>query len=76
VEATLLGAAGALLARIGADHKPFERRLHESTEAAARTICEPSAFDEAIRRGAALSMDEVLDVAVDAPQAVEDSRGG
>jgi len=74
--ATLLGAAGALLARIGADHKPFERRLHESTETAARTFCEPSAFDEAIRRGASMSLGEVLDVAVDAPQAVEDSRRG
>ena len=74
--ATLLGAAGALLARIGADYKPFERRLHESTESAARTICGPSAFDEAIRRGASMSMGDVLDVAVEAPVAVEDSRRG
>jgi len=64
--ATLLGAAGALLARIGADYKPFERRLHKSTEAAARAACDPGAFDDATERGASLSMDEVLDTAVDA----------
>jgi predicted ATPase/DNA-binding SARP family transcriptional activator len=64
--ATLLGAAGALLARIGADYKPFERRLHESTESAARAACDPGAFATAIEQGASLSMDEALDAAVDA----------
>ena len=63
--ATLLGAAGALLARIGADYKPFERRLHESTESAARAACDPGAFAKAIEQGASLSMDEALDAAVD-----------
>jgi predicted ATPase/DNA-binding SARP family transcriptional activator len=63
--ATLLGAAGALLARIGADHKPFERRLHESTEAAARAACEQGTFAMAIDQGASLSMDEALRVAVE-----------
>jgi non-specific serine/threonine protein kinase len=62
--ARLLGAAGALLARIGADYKPFERRLHESTEAAARAACDPGAFSNAIEQGASLSMDEALDAAV------------
>ena len=64
--ATLIGAAGALLARIGADYKPFERRLHESTESAARAACDPGAFAKAIEQGASLSMDEALDAAVDA----------
>jgi predicted ATPase/DNA-binding SARP family transcriptional activator len=64
--ATLLGAAGALLARIGADHKPFERRLHEATEAAARTACDPGAFAQAIDHGASLTMAEVLDLALEA----------
>lgn len=64
--ATLLGAAGALLARIGADYKPFERRLHESTESAARAACDPDAFATAIEQGASLSMHEALDAALDA----------
>ena len=64
--ATLLGAAEALLARIGADHKPFERRLHESTESAARAACDPSTFDDATARGASMSMGEVLDLALEA----------
>jgi predicted ATPase/DNA-binding SARP family transcriptional activator len=72
--ATLLGAAGALLARIGADHKPFERRLHESTEALARAACDPGAFEEAMGRGASMSTSEVLDIAVEAPRAGEGSR--
>jgi predicted ATPase/DNA-binding SARP family transcriptional activator len=66
--ATLLGAAGALLARIGADYKPFERRLHESTESAARAACDPDAFEDASERGASLSLDDVLDVAVSVSQ--------
>jgi predicted ATPase/DNA-binding SARP family transcriptional activator len=74
--ATLLGAAGALLARIGADYKPFERRLHESTEAVARAVCEPSAFEEAMRLGASMSVGEVLDSAVEAPRAGKGSRPG
>lgn len=63
--ATLLGAAGAVLARIGADHKPFERRLHESTVSAARAACDPAAFDTAMERGASMSMDEVLELALE-----------
>jgi predicted ATPase/DNA-binding SARP family transcriptional activator len=60
----LLGAAGALLARIGADYKPFERRLHESTESAARASCDPEAFAEATEQGASMSMDEVFELAL------------
>ena len=62
--ALLLGAAGALLARIGADFKPFERRLHEATAAAARAAGDPGAFAEASDRGASMPLDEVLDLAV------------
>ncbi len=66
--ATLLGAAGALLARIGADHKPFERRLHESTEAAARAACDLEAYEEATEQGASMPMEDVLDVALSVSQ--------
>ena len=63
--ATLLGAADALLARIGADHKPFERRLHESTESAARAVCAPGVFEDATARGASMPMTDVLDLALE-----------
>ena len=72
--ATLLGAAGALLARIGADHKPFERRLHESTESATRAACDPRAFEDAMSQGASMSMDEIVDSAVGAPHAGKSSH--
>jgi len=67
--ATLLGAAGALLTRIGADHKPFERRLHESTESRARSVCDSAAFDAAAAQGAAMPLAAVLDLAVAAAPA-------
>jgi predicted ATPase/DNA-binding SARP family transcriptional activator len=60
--ATLGGAAGALLRTIGADFKPFERRLHESTEARARSLCGASAFEEASSRGASLPLSAVLEL--------------
>lgn len=66
--ATLLGAASALLARIGADYKPFERRLHESTDSAARAVCSPGAFAEVTEQGASMSMDDVLHMAVSVSQ--------
>lgn len=61
--AKLGGAAGALLRAIGADFKPFERRLHEATEAQARSLCGASAFEEASSRGAAMPLDAVLELA-------------
>ena len=64
--ATLLGAAGALLNRIDADFKPFERRLHESTEARVRAACAEEDFDEAAARGASMSFPDILDLAVGA----------
>ncbi len=62
--ATLLGAAGELLGRIGADFKPFERRLHESTASAVRGACGPTLFDEALERGASMPTADVLDLAL------------
>ena len=62
--ATLLGAAGALLGRIGADFKPFERRLNKSTESAVRAACDARIFDEARERGASMPPEDVLDLAL------------
>ena len=62
--ATLLGAAGALLGSIGADFKPFEGRLHESTESAVRAACGRSLFDEALARGASTPTADVLELAL------------
>jgi non-specific serine/threonine protein kinase len=59
--ALLLGSAGALLEEMGADFKPFERQLHDSTEAAARELCGPDAFADAERHGASLTLDEALE---------------
>lgn len=69
--ATLSGASGALLRTIGADFKPFERRLHDSTEARARSLCGASAFEEASSRGASLPLEVVLDLA----RVVQSGRG-
>jgi hypothetical protein len=60
--ATLSGAAGALLRTIGADFKPFERRLHDSTEARAHSLCGAGAFEEASSRGASLPLGAVLEL--------------
>jgi tetratricopeptide (TPR) repeat protein len=60
----LLGAAGALLAQIGADYKPFERQLHETAQREAETLCGPADHVAACERGAAMSLDEALDVAL------------
>ena len=63
--AMLSGAAGALLRTIGADFKPFERRLHESTVERARSLCVVSTFEEASGRGASQPLAAVLDLARD-----------
>ena len=67
--AMLVGAADALLRQIGADFKPFERRLHDSTLSELRGRFDPAALDEAIAHGASLSLAEALDLAMSAPQA-------
>lgn len=74
--ATLGGAAGALLRAIGADYKPFERRLHESTEEQARSLCGPTLFEEATGRGASLALEAVLDLARDVHVGAPQSERG
>ena len=64
--ATLLGAAAALLTQMGADFKPFERQLHETTERQAETLCGPIARVAAGERGAAMVLAEAIDLALDA----------
>ena len=62
----LLGAAGGLLAQMGADFKPFERQLHETTEAQAQTLCGPAEHVGAHERGAAMALAEAVDFALGA----------
>ena len=62
--AILLGAAGALLETLGAAFKPFERQLHDSTDARARDLCGAALFAEARRKGAAMSLEQALEYAV------------
>lgn len=62
--ALLLGAAGALLASMGADHKPFERALRDRTEASIRAaLGEPNAT-ERLAQGATLPTAEAIELAL------------
>jgi len=61
--ALLLGAAGSLLEAMEADFKPFERKLHDATEARVQSLCDGEAFNAAASRGAAMPLDEVLSCA-------------
>jgi predicted ATPase/DNA-binding SARP family transcriptional activator len=74
--ASLVGAADTLLRQIGADFKPFERRLHESTVADVRGRLDPAAFHEAMARGASMSLAEALDLAMGASEATERAPAG
>jgi non-specific serine/threonine protein kinase len=65
--ALLLGAVGALLEEMGADYKPFERQLHEATEAQARALCGEQAFADAKRKGSQLPLAEALEHALAEP---------
>ena len=67
--ATLHGVAGALLAEMGAEFKPFERQLHETTEERALALCGSDAFASARERGASLPLAEGLAVAHASPAA-------
>ncbi len=69
--ATLLGVAGALLAEMGADFKPFERQLHEATEGAPARCCGPDAYASARERGASLTLDDGLALALSAAKPTE-----
>jgi len=65
--ALLLGAAGALLEEIGADFKPYERQLHESTRTQAVRLCGGQAFADAWRRGTAMTLPEAVAFATAVP---------
>lgn len=62
----LLGAATTMLDAMGAALKPFERQLHEGTEATARSALGPAAFESARSRGAALGLAETRELALSA----------
>lgn len=62
--ALLLGAAEALLSGMGADFKPFERHLHETTETQARALCGDDVFATAASTGAGMALDEALEAAL------------
>ena len=65
--ALLLGAAGALLEEMGADFKPYERQLHESTRTQAVRLCGDEAFADALRRGTAMTLPEAVAFATAVP---------
>ena len=58
--ALLLGAAEAHLEQMGAALKPFERHLHDDTEARARSLLGHEEFADIRRRGAAAPIDSVV----------------
>ena len=62
----LLGAAAGLLAQMGADFKPFERQLHETTQRQAQTLCGPVEHTAARERGAVMVLAEAVDYALGA----------
>jgi non-specific serine/threonine protein kinase len=62
----LLGAAGGLLQQMGADFKPFERKLHEATEARARGLAGDTGHAAALGRGAALPLADAVELALEA----------
>jgi non-specific serine/threonine protein kinase len=61
--ARLLGAAGGLLAEIGADFKPFERQLDERTRSEAVALCGQPRFEAALAEGGTLSLAAALALA-------------
>jgi non-specific serine/threonine protein kinase len=62
--AVLLGAAGALLNEMGADFKPFERQLHESTKHKASRLCGEETFTDAAGRGATTKPADAVEFAL------------
>ena len=70
--ATMLGAAAALLTQMGADFKPFERQLHETTERQAEALCGPVQHGAARERGTAMPLAEAVDFALDRRPALGD----
>jgi predicted ATPase/DNA-binding SARP family transcriptional activator len=62
--ALLLGAAGAQLTAMGADHKPYERSLRDRTAAAVATLLGDAAMIAGIERGAGLALADVVELAL------------
>jgi hypothetical protein len=60
----LLGVADGLLTQMGAEFKPFERRLHDATEEHARELCGPVVYAEARERGASMPLTAALALAL------------
>ena len=65
--ATLLGAAQALVAQMGAHFKPFERQLHEATQEQAQRLCGKEAYVATLEAGASLQLAATLEVALGSP---------
>lgn len=63
--ALLMGAAVALLERMGATFKPFERHLHAATAERARELAGDEAFEDGRVRGAGLTLEAAIQVARD-----------
>jgi tetratricopeptide (TPR) repeat protein len=61
--ALLLGAATTVLTRMGAEFKPFERQLHEQTEARVIELLGHETYESARVRGGSLSLDDAVGVA-------------
>jgi hypothetical protein len=49
---------------MGAEFKPFERRLHDATEEYARELCGPVVYAEARERGASMPLTAALALAL------------
>ena len=49
---------------MGADFKPFERQLHETTERQAEALCGPVQHGAARERGTAMPLAEAVDFAL------------
>jgi predicted ATPase/DNA-binding SARP family transcriptional activator len=62
--ATLLGMSGGLLSRMGADFKPFERKLHEATQARAQALYGLEECGEAMARGESMTLAATLELAL------------
>ena len=58
--ARLLGAAAAVLDEMDAEFKPFERQLHDATQAAAVRLLGERAFGDAEREGAAMPLADAI----------------
>jgi predicted ATPase/DNA-binding SARP family transcriptional activator/Tfp pilus assembly protein PilF len=66
--ALLLGAAGALLAGIGAEFKPFERALDEHTRAEAARLVGEDAVAAEVAKGASMALVDAIDAALASPR--------